>query len=127
MKHENKFRIATCKTPWNGFNLVRGHIFGVYDGVFYVSGLYPNKHKKNHVLVYKCRQTPDCYRWSRISINSDSELVQLMIDARKSSQYKEVSFIKEKPGTIFPKKQHLVDRLCGNPYKPYQGGRFTPR
>lgn len=87
MKHENEFRIATCKTPWNGFNLVRGHVFGVYMGVCYVSTAVPDERQRGFIRVYVDTPTKDCHRWAIKSIPAAGVVGRLIIAAQEANQY----------------------------------------
>lgn len=97
MKMRNKkIKIARNTQNWWGFTLQRGHAFGLYDGICYVSGGEPCPKKVGNILVYK--QIPDRanlghYYWQEISIPDKSELGSLMLNALYASPYENVSFL----------------------------------
>lgn len=89
---EGVFKIAHNTQPWWGFTLQRGHAYGLYRGVCYVSAAEPSETEKGKIVVYKQSRTKDFYRWSRQTIHRESELGHLIVDAICASPYDGVTF-----------------------------------
>lgn len=87
-------RIAMQKTKWWDFDLYRGHIYGLFEGVCYVSACEPDT-RPGFIIVYE--QRPDRanakrYVWEKKSIPADCDLAGLIFDAMESSPFKGVEF-----------------------------------
>lgn len=99
---DGRIRIAGHTQPWWGFTLQRGHAYGLYRGICYVSGAEPDPNKAGNIIVYrqkKDKANVDYYRWSRTSIPADCQLGQLILEAIASSPYDRVTFRPESVNT----------------------------
>lgn len=99
---DGKFKIAKNTQNWWGFTLQRGHAFGLYKGVCYVSAAEPDTYTAKNIVVYrqkKDKANVDYYRWSRTSIPADSELGKLIRDVLANSPYDGVQFRPERHQT----------------------------
>ncbi len=94
---EGKFRVAKGPFPWFDFSIQKGHIFGLYEGVCYVSGLEPDKRTAGRIFAYKQQRTPDGSIWHKISISAGSKLGKLLRAARADSHIQTVVFHEPKP------------------------------
>lgn len=94
---EGKFRVAKGPFSWLDFSIQKGHIFGLYEGVCYVTGLEPDKRDTNKIFVYKQQRTSDGSIWHKVSIPSGCELGKLLRAARANSPIQEVIFYERKP------------------------------
>lgn len=93
---KDKMRIATCRQEWFGFSLVRGHAFGRYNGVCYVSGGEPCPRFKGNIIVYQHSQTANSHRWRKASVHVESDIGRVIIDALTRSPYDGVDFQEER-------------------------------
>lgn len=84
---ENLLKIASNKQSWHGFNLYRGHIFGIYKGGYYISTGEIARFKDGHAfyqLYYERGLGPDgkpnknVFRWFSSSISEETELGKLI-------------------------------------------------
>lgn len=92
---DGRIRIANNTQPWFGFTLQRGHAYGLYLGVCYVSGAEPDPSKAGNIIVYrqkKDKDNVDYYRWSRTSISACCQLGRLIMAAISESPYGCVTF-----------------------------------
>ncbi len=132
MKHDNEFRIATCKTPWNGFNLVRGHVFGVYKGVCYVSTAAPDERKRGFIRVYVDTPTKDCHRWAARSISSTGEVGKLIVAVQAVNPYGGADIQEVKPrmnwrGKAAPYTLPKVEPPSMTTMSQSRRGHYSPR
>lgn len=114
---DGKIKIAACKTSWFSFDLVRGHAFGLYKGVCYVSAGEPDKRQIGNIIMYKRSRTLNNYRWSKTSIPAKSNLGKLFLDTLANSPYNGVEFQEERfdisthwksmPAGYKPAKRHI--------------------
>lgn len=87
-----KFKIAHNVQEWWGFTLQRGHAFGMYDGVCYVSSGQPDDKLRDHIRVYEqIKPMPgravDAYRWRSVPVLADSDLGQIILLTLRNSPY----------------------------------------
>lgn len=78
---DKPFKAAPNRREWYGFNLLQGHIFGIYEGVPYVSNAAPGP-RPGTICAYQCTITPDCFHWEQVTIPAASELGKLLIVAQ---------------------------------------------
>lgn len=82
-----KFKVAQNRQPWNGFNLARGHLFGRYEGVLYVSTAAPDSYRPGYIKAYRHSRTQNVHKWNAVSILAKSELGQLIIAAQAKNPW----------------------------------------
>lgn len=83
---DKPFKAAPNRREWYGFNLLQGHIFGIYEGVPYVSNAAPGP-RPGTIYAYQCTITPDCFHWEQVTIPAASELGKLLIVAQAYNLY----------------------------------------
>lgn len=89
---DGQWYVAYNRQVWNGFHLIRGHVYGMTNGVLYVSAAEPDKCNPNYIMVYKQCSTPDRMYWAKRSIPVSGDLAQAIIQAVRSSPFQKVDF-----------------------------------
>ena len=86
-----ELKIAHNRQNWNGFDLVRGHVYGIVDGVMIVSGGQPAS--EGHITVYgRVQRSKDTYEWVEGEIWVCSPLAEQILTALSESPYHGVQF-----------------------------------
>lgn len=82
---DREFSVAINSQPWHGFNLCQGHVFGVVDGIAYVSGNVPAR--PGFVRVYQRIDNPNVNRWRTIIISRKSDLGRRLAEAHENNPF----------------------------------------
>lgn len=88
MKYNTRFKAAPNRRRWFGFDLCQGHIFGIRNGVPYVSAAEPDTHRNGFLKAYSATCDGEYYRWHRVSVNPESEIGKAILAAKEASPYK---------------------------------------
>lgn len=85
MKQNKRFKAAPNKESWFNFNLCQGHIFGIMDGVPYVSAA--EQGARGTIKVYRCTPTANCFRWGVVYVGVNSDLGKRIMEAKRESPF----------------------------------------
>lgn len=89
---DGKFRVAHNTQPWFNFTLQRGHIFGQYEGLRYVSACEPDPRNDERIIVYQSDDAPALNRWRKLSIHKCCALGFIIRKVHRESPYPCVTF-----------------------------------
>ena len=89
---DGKLYVAHNRQKWRGFNLIRGHVYGMIQGNLYVSAAEPDSHRPGYIMVYKQVRSHNYFWWVKLSINVSSELGAIVMEAVRKSPYKGIEF-----------------------------------
>lgn len=104
MQYNKRFKAAPNFREWFGFDLCQGHIFGIRNGVPYVSAAESEPRKNNFLKAYCAYSDGNYYRWKTVYLNPESELGQAILQAKAASPYGKV---KVRPDRMADERQRI--------------------
>lgn len=87
MQYNKRFKAAPNRREWFGFDLCQGHIFGIRNGIPYVSAAEPEPRKGNFLKAYCAHSDGNYYRWRTVYLDPESDLGQDILRAKSLSPY----------------------------------------
>lgn len=87
MQYNKRFKAAPNRRRWFDFDLCQGHIFGIRNGVPYVSAAEPDERRNGFIKAYSAVCDGNFYRWRSVLVNPESEIGQAILTAKAASPY----------------------------------------
>ena len=87
MKYNKRFKAAPNRRRWLDFDLCQGHIFGIRNGVPYVSAAEPAPNRNGFLKAYRATSDGNYYRWSTVYVNPESDVGRDILTAKAESPY----------------------------------------
>ena len=81
---EGEFKVSHNSQTWEDFDLLRGHLYGLWQGSYYVSAC---KVEDGYIAVYKRTRAGNRLYWQKARVRQDCDLAVILMAAQQRNPY----------------------------------------